>query len=141
MNSQNHIMLGSVDTFFYKHLAGISLEKDGWEKVKIKPHLVGDEKFASAKIKTILGEFQVSWERGENLFKLSVVIPFGAEADVFIPKLWDEFNLKEGEDLLFGNEQIKEFKERNDIKIKEMSEENIILNLGSGQYYFELEKK
>ncbi|POZ89398.1 MULTISPECIES: alpha-L-rhamnosidase [Petrotoga] len=141
MNSQNHIMLGSVDTFFYKYLAGISLDKDGWKKARIKPHLVGEERFASAKIKTIIGEFQVSWEKGENLFKLSVVIPFGTEADVFIPKLWNEFNLKEERELLFDNEQIKDFKERNSIKLKEYNEENIILNLGSGQYYFELEKK
>ena len=35
MNSQNHIMLGSIDAWFYRYLAGIQLDPSipGWQKI------------------------------------------------------------------------------------------------------------
>jgi len=140
MNSQNHIMLGSVDTWFYKYLVGLSLEQPGWQKVRIKPNLISDEKFASARVKTVRGEFQVSWEKERELFKLSVVIPFGCEADVYIPKLCPNYILKENGDMLLKNTNLFEDLKEKKITLKEINNENIILYLGSGQYYFEMEK-
>lgn len=140
MNSQNHIMLGSVDAWFYKYLVGLSIEQPGWGKVKIRPHLVAAEKFASARVKTVRGEFKVSWEKEGELFKLSVVIPFGCEADVYIPRPWSNYVLKESGNVLLKNTATFEDLKTKKITLQEINEENIILNIGSGQYYFEMEK-
>ncbi|MHA1328348.1 MAG: alpha-L-rhamnosidase-related protein, partial [Promethearchaeota archaeon] len=48
MNSHNHAMLGSVDTWFYKHLVGIQPIEPGWKKIKIKPFFPDDMKFANS---------------------------------------------------------------------------------------------
>ena len=141
MNSQNHIMLGSVDTWFYKYLVGIALAKPGWEEVEVKPHLVGDISFACGKVKTVKGEFLVSWEKAETTFKLSIVIPFGCEANIFIPRLWEEYVLNESGTLLVDNDKKQDNLQEGKIELKEIEENSIILNAGSGQYYFELKSK
>ena len=141
MNSQNHIMLGSVDTWFYKYLVGLSLTKPGWEEVKVKPHLIGDVSFASGKVKTVKGEFLVSWEKAETAFKLSIFIPFGCEANIFIPRLWKEYVLNESGTLLIDNGKKQDNFQESKIKFEGIEEDSIILNAGSGQYYFELKSK
>jgi len=141
MNSQNHIMLGSVDTWFYKYLVGLSLTKPGWEEVKVKPHLIGDVSFASGKVETVKGEFLVSWEKAETAFKLSIFIPFGCEANIFIPRLWKEYVLNESGTLLIDNGKKQDNFQESKIKFEGIEEDSIILNAGSGQYYFELKSK
>jgi alpha-L-rhamnosidase len=39
MNSHNHIMLGSVDAWFYKALAGIRCLEPGWRRIRIQPFI------------------------------------------------------------------------------------------------------
>ena len=140
MNSQNHIMLGSVDTWFYKYLVD-SFDKPGWEEVKVKPHLIGDVSFASGKVETVKGEFLVSWEKAETAFKLSIFIPFGCEANIFIPWLWKEYVLNESGTLLIDNGKKQDNFQESKIKFEGIEEDSIILNAGSGQYYFELKSK
>ncbi|TFG57914.1 MAG: alpha-L-rhamnosidase, partial [Candidatus Aminicenantes bacterium] len=41
MNSQNHIMLGSIDAWFYRVIAGLSPGLPGWRTVRIRPHTLG----------------------------------------------------------------------------------------------------
>ncbi|MCX8171517.1 MAG: family 78 glycoside hydrolase catalytic domain, partial [Candidatus Bathyarchaeota archaeon] len=55
MNSHNHIMFGSVDAWFYKALAGINADPScpGFEKIVIKPHIVGDLTYVGASLRTI----------------------------------------------------------------------------------------
>ena len=57
MNSQNHIMLGTVDAWFYKYLAGIQVDPNfpGWERIVIKPYPVKGLNFAGASLKTFRG--------------------------------------------------------------------------------------
>lgn len=55
--SRNHLMFGSVDSWFYKALAGINVDPagPGWRQIIIKPHVVGGSDYLSASIKTITG--------------------------------------------------------------------------------------
>ena len=68
MNSQNHIMLGTVDAWFYKYLVGIQVDPrfPGWRKI-IKPYPVKDLYFASASLETFRGLISSAWWQGVTL--------------------------------------------------------------------------
>lgn len=89
MNSHNHPMLGSVGAWLYEALGGINLvaEKPGYERVRIEPQVVRDLQWASATVDTLRGVVISSWSRSEGSLRIDVTIPFGATADVHLPKL------------------------------------------------------
>lgn len=89
MNSHNHPALGSVDTFFYKVLAGINIEPSapGFKRVIIKPYVVGDLTHVSASVNTIRGLVSSSWRREENALVLEVTLPVNSEGKVSLPLL------------------------------------------------------
>ncbi len=85
MNSHNHIMLGSIDAWFYRVVAGLRCDAPAWEKITIRPPLFAGLTDASAEVRTIRGKAGVSWRREEHLFELSLRVPVGAEAVVHFP--------------------------------------------------------
>jgi len=90
MNSQNHIMLGSIDAWFYRTIAGLSPVEPGWRKVRVKPLVLGDLVSAEADLRTVRGPVRSAWKRGEASFSLEVLIPVGAAARIHIPLLWPD---------------------------------------------------
>ena len=68
MNSHDHPSLGSIDSWFYKALAGINVDpsKPGFENIIIKPHVLGDLKHVSASVNTIRGTVSSSWKKIET---------------------------------------------------------------------------
>jgi alpha-L-rhamnosidase len=90
MNSQNHIMLGSVDTWFYRYLAGIQLDSSvpGWQKIVIKPHILGDLTFVSASVHTVNGLVSSDWrKKTHDGLELQVTVPVNSRARVSVPTL------------------------------------------------------
>jgi len=89
MNSHNHIMFGSIDAWFYKVLAGINIDPSapGFEKIIIKPHVVGDLKYVNASVNTIRGLVSSSWRKEEGSLTLEVTIPVNSKGKVSIPDL------------------------------------------------------
>ncbi|NMB11439.1 MAG: alpha-L-rhamnosidase, partial [Firmicutes bacterium] len=87
MNSHNHIMFGTVDTWFYRALAGIQLGKPGWEAVIIKPSIPAALDHASASVQTPKGQIGSSWKRDRCGFEMVVTIPVNTKATFYIPKL------------------------------------------------------
>ncbi len=87
MNSHNHIMLGSVDAWLYKHLAGIRCAAPGWGKAIIEPPLLDGCPAARASVKAEGGTMSASWERKPGEFQLDVRVPAGTTAEVRIPLL------------------------------------------------------
>jgi alpha-L-rhamnosidase len=88
MNSNNHIMFGSVGAWFYQALAGINQAPDtaGYRQLRIQPQAAHGLRWASGTVKTIRGTVESSWKRTENGVTLKVNIPVGAEARVMVPK-------------------------------------------------------
>jgi len=101
MNSHNHIMLGSVDAWFYKILAGARCLSPGWERVEIKPRFVAGLRSASARLDTIRGPLETEWIREANALDLRLRLPAGATAEVHIPRLWPEGSLRETRTVLW----------------------------------------
>ena len=138
MNSHNHIMLGSVDAWFYKTVAGVNCLVPGWKKILVKPPLFRDLDSASATLKTIRGDIRVSWRRKEDRFELDLGIPVGVEAEIRIPLLWRNGALKEGGQVLWR----KGGRSRNleGLSFQRIEDRRIILSTQSGAFQFRLEK-
>jgi len=85
MNSQNHIMFGCVDVWFYKVVAGLSALDPGWKRIQVKPPLIEGLDSASADLQTVRGDISLSWKKEGCGFKIHTRIPCGVAAEVFIP--------------------------------------------------------
>ena len=84
-DSQLHCMMGHVEGWFYRFLAGIEMTDVGYKTFDVKPFftdLIGKLK---CEIGTIHGKISVSYirEKGER-GEMTVVVPFGCEARVTV---------------------------------------------------------
>lgn len=136
--SQNMKMLGSVDKFFYRDLAGIRLGKPGYRRVLIQPQAVGDLESVTASQRTVRGNVAVAWIKGSRSFDLKVSIPAGMDAEIRIPTLGlMNVEVTEGAQTVWksasyipGNSGLSGGKADSD---------SIVLEAGSGSYHFTLE--
>ena len=85
MNSHNHIMFGSVDTWFYKTVCCISATELAFARVRIAPWLPPGMTHAEATLETVHGTLSSSWSRSEGTGRLVVRIPVGCTGEVVIP--------------------------------------------------------
>jgi alpha-L-rhamnosidase len=86
MNSHNHIMFGSVDSWFYRYLCGIIPLEPGWKRISISPRFPSGINNACAALDTIRGPVGVEWKRtGEGLVELSVQMAPGIKAGIQLP--------------------------------------------------------
>lgn len=128
MNSHNHPMMGSVDSWFYKYIVGINpnTQYPGFEKFTIKPIILEDLDFAEGELKTVKGTIKSAWYKKGDTFSLNVSIPANTTAMVYVPA--------KAEDLIRENgRNISKLKEITSIgKVKGY----VILQVGSGNYLF-----
>ncbi|MBS7613546.1 alpha-L-rhamnosidase, partial [Candidatus Bathyarchaeota archaeon] len=89
MNSHNHIMFGSIDSWFYRALAGINVDPShpGFEKVVIKPHVVAGLTYAGASLRTIRGLIVSKWRKETKSLTLEVSIPVNSKGEVYVPTM------------------------------------------------------
>ncbi|MDD8027616.1 MAG: family 78 glycoside hydrolase catalytic domain [Acidobacteriota bacterium] len=85
MNSHNHVMLGSVDAWLYKYLAGVRCAAPGWAKAVIEPPRLEGCPSARASVAAGGGTLAASWTNEPGEFRLDVRVPAGTEAEVRIP--------------------------------------------------------
>ena len=141
MNSHNHIMFGSVDTWFYKTLAGINVDPSfpGFEKIIIKPHVVGDLTHAGASLKTVRGLVVSKWWKEEKSLVLEATIPVNSTGEVYVPKM-DLKNpvIKEGEKIVWKDKAF--IQGVSGITSAREEEKYIVFNVGSGTYFFKVEE-
>jgi alpha-L-rhamnosidase len=97
-SSQNHCMLGHIDEWFYAGLAGIrpDPETPGLRHVTIYPEFVGDVKTVDASWETLRGTIVVRWRKEQPPLRLTLDIPPGITADVFVPAPAQEAVLEGG---------------------------------------------
>lgn len=87
--SWNHFMMGQIEEWFYKSLAGITVDKNdysGFQNLVIAPQVVGDLKFVEASYATRYGIIEVKWKKDNNIFTMDVSIPDNCSAEVYLPK-------------------------------------------------------
>jgi len=85
--SHNHVMLGSVDGWFYRVLAGIQPDeaRPGFEHIVIKPYVPAPLKFVRARTQTVRGRVAVEWRKQSDGLRLNVTIPANCTATVYVP--------------------------------------------------------
>ncbi len=85
--SHNHVMMGSIDAWFYRTLAGIQPDeaRPGFEHIIIKPFIPDSMSFVGASTQTVRGRVAVEWRKEPGRLVLKIVIPTGSSATVHVP--------------------------------------------------------
>jgi alpha-L-rhamnosidase len=85
--SHNHFMLGHINEWFYKDLAGIDGDPTGpgFKRIIIKAQPVGDLTWAKASYDSVRGKISSEWRRESGQFQLKCSIPANTTATVFVP--------------------------------------------------------
>jgi len=136
MNSHNHIMFGTVDSWFYKYIGGINCISPGWEKIKINPRFIGDLKFSTVSVGTIKGEVYCSWEKYETGIKINIRVPVGSTAEVHLPIIGKSTKIEMNGILIYDEKPIPQ----DDSIVLKNIDNDLIVNTGSGLYEFMLVK-
>jgi len=85
--SHNHVMMGSIDGWFYRTLAGIQPDetRPGFEHIIIKPYIPDSMSFVRASTQTVRGRVAVEWTKQDGSLQLNVTIPANSSATVCVP--------------------------------------------------------
>jgi len=85
--SHNHVMMGSIDGWFYRTLAGIQPDeaRPGFEHIIIKPYIPDSLSFVRASTQTVRGRVAVEWAKENGSLELKVAIPVNSTATVYMP--------------------------------------------------------
>ncbi len=139
MNSRNHFALGSIGEWFYTHLAGIQIDENypGFKHSIIAPMPPAGLDWAQGAIITPYGQLMSKWTRENNIFTLEVIVPPNTTSTIKIPILdGNRMELYEG-----GKAIVKDGKPAGEIVgilLTEITEKEVVLELESGSYRFEL---
>ena len=96
--SQDHFMLGQIQEWFYRDLAGIGSDPTGpgFKKIIINPQPAGDLAWVKASYDSLHGKIASDWKRAGDKFTLDVTIPANTTATVYVPA-------KSADDVTEGN--------------------------------------
>jgi alpha-L-rhamnosidase len=124
-NSWNHFMMGQIEEWFYRSLAGIvpDSENPGFKHFFIQPEIVGDMSFVKASYKSVYGKIISEWEKKDGNLILNIKIPVNTNATIKLP-------VQKNTNILVNGEK---FENINFSK----TESKMVLNLGSGVYKME----
>ena len=105
--SINHVVLGSVDAWFYKELAGIKIDekRPGYEHIVVRPFIPDDLTRASATVDTIRGVVASSWCKYGDRLSMDITIPANSTASVHVPALGGE--VTEGDETVWDGTSLK----------------------------------
>jgi len=131
--SKNHVMMGSIDAWFYKYIAGILPDpfSPAFSSFSVKPLLLDNLYSAKATVETIRGTISSQWVRDSGWFSLKVEVPFNTTALVYVPG--------NSEDDV--NESGKPMGESAGVEYLGYKGNYHIMKVGSGKYLFTLFSK
>jgi alpha-L-rhamnosidase len=93
-SSQNHFMLGHGEEWFYRGLAGLSVDMSmgPQEAITLQPSFLRTIDHASASYLSAMGLVKVAWQRTAEKDSVDITIPAGAQAHLNLPPLgnWEE---------------------------------------------------
>ncbi|BCM93530.1 hypothetical protein IAD21_05421 [Abditibacteriota bacterium] len=127
-SSQNHFMLGQINEWFYHDLAGIQSDPTGpgFQKIIIKPAVVGDLTHAQATYNSPYGPIISNWKRTDGKLILNISIPANTTATVYLPT----------KDAAHITESGKAVGQSVGVKFLRMEKSSAVYVVGSGTYDF-----
>lgn len=128
--SFNHAFLcGSLSSWFYKQLAGISPLKPGYKEICIKPFIPPDVEYVRAQIDTMRGKVSVEWKIENNsTVEIRVCIPPNTCAKVYLSILQPDLVTENGIPALHSP----------DVSFTGTESGYSLFKIGSGEYVFRL---
>jgi alpha-L-rhamnosidase len=86
-NAFNFTSLGAVGAWMFEALGGIrpDPEQPGYRRIIVRPRAVDGLTWARASTRTPYGKVAVQWRKAGAAFALSVMIPCGSTAEVWVP--------------------------------------------------------
>lgn len=126
--SNNHLMLGHLQEWFYSGVAGIrpGANSVAFKTIEIRPQPVGDLTSAKAGFHSPYGMISTAWMIKDNKFYLNLHIPANTKARVILPAYFATAITESG----------KAVNNRGDIKVIEKLLHHPELEIGSGDYSF-----
>ena len=128
MNSHNHVMFGSIDSWFYKTLGGIQVDETapGFRNIIIKPYMPAGLTWVKASTKTVRGLVRSEWTKNQQNYSLNVEVPVGSNATVYV--------LAKSPDLIKeGGLPVNKVKNATFLR---MEDNYAVFQIGSGTYRF-----
>jgi alpha-L-rhamnosidase len=126
LSSQNHFMLGHGEEWFYRGLAGLSVNMAmGPDRaLQLHPSFLDGISHASASYLSPMGTVQIAWKRASTGLIVDVTVPVGATAQLLLPadKPWREHN--------------SPAHHTHGVLQTENLQDGFSLTLGSGNYHF-----
>lgn len=131
--SNNHFMLGHLQEWLYGGLGGLEPQEDAvaFNKILIKPELVGDVTSASVKHLSPYGLIDTKWSKTQSRVVLDVSVPANATAIIALPCKVDS-RISEGKE---------ELKSQQGMTVYPYENGRVNVAVGSGVYHFVIENK
>ena len=87
-SSQNHFMLGHGEEWFYRGLAGLSIDMSHVpeDTILLAPSLLFGQTSASASYRSAMGQIEIAWRRTGRGAQVEVAVPAGAQALLKLPE-------------------------------------------------------
>jgi alpha-L-rhamnosidase len=129
-DSRNHTPFCLISGYFYKYLAGIQpdVRNPGFKHIIINPSIINDLTYVDAYHDCIYGRIKSSWKRDKNQLTMEITIPANTTATLHIPATSVKSITESG--LPVDKAQ--------GLKLIRMENGKAILNVGSGNYRFEI---
>lgn len=83
--SQNHFMLGAIDGWYYRYVAGIRAKAPGYREFLVRPHIIEGLSFVRAERHSPYGRIVSEWRRDDTTLRLDVEVPANSSATVAVP--------------------------------------------------------
>jgi len=128
-NSMNHPMFGSVSEWYFRSLVGVNPAKDavGFDKVIIKPFIVGNLEYVNGEYNSIKGKISCNWQRSKGSVDIQVQVPPNISTTLYIPATSVEDITINGISAL-SNEDIKFLEFRESFAVFETGNGTFIIN-------------
>lgn len=128
-NSWNHFMMGQIEEWFYRSLAGIVPDEDnpGFKHFFIQPEIVGDMTFVKSSYQSVYGLIVSEWEKNENNTAFKIEVPANTTATIVLP-------VDANSRINVNGKPIKEFKKN--LKLDKTAKKPTF-TIGSGSYIIE----
>jgi alpha-L-rhamnosidase len=127
MNSFNHYAYGAIGDWMYRVSAGIEAKKPGYKEIIFQPHLTKKLNYSKATFESAYGTISSAWERKEGKIIVSVTIPANTKSTIVLP-------FSEESKVTESGRALKENPNFSNIRI---SNNNVMIEAGSGKYIFE----
>lgn len=84
-NSWNHLMMGHIEEWLFRSLAGINPDQPGFKHFIVRPAMNLDLKYVKASYHSLYGEIKSSWTKEGNNASLTISIPVNTTSTVYFP--------------------------------------------------------